>query len=134
MLESRPSSRSSGKGSYRPPVQYSLFRLMVGMTLVAILLGLLVTLSGTIIYSLFFSTMAYIVPAALVACVVYGRGDFQAFAIGAMIPFIGVFIGVTASRPSFAASIGLFVQLIVLASVCGTVTALTRRWIVQQDE
>jgi hypothetical protein len=68
-----------------------------------------------------------VLPTPLVICALFDRGERQAFAIGALIPWIELFI---LRFPSIDSYIVLTVWLLVVGAVCGTIAALTRRWVV----
>ena len=70
----------------RRPFQFSLAWLLIFMTVVAVVLGLSASIAGAVVHSLFSLVVLAVYPAVLVACIVYGRGDFQAFALGAFVP------------------------------------------------
>jgi hypothetical protein len=120
---SGPAPQDSRRNS-TPRIQFSLARLMIGMTVVAVLLGVVTTIPG--IYD---SLFIFAPAAALVACSVYARGDYQAFAIGALIPWVAVLIPPAIHWQNETAGLGFFFHLLFSGGICGGVAVLTRRWI-----
>ena len=121
-----------------PPArfQYSLKTLLVLMTVVAIALGLMATALGTFVQATFMWTLISIAPSVLVVAAIYGRGDLQAFAIGALVPMAPVVIS-GASLGWFTSSIfeavAVCLAALVASGVCGTAAAITRRWLRRHD-
>ena len=107
--------------------QFSLFWLMVTITIVAVLLGLGSSL-GSFFSEVLYLAICCIVPTPLVICVVFGRGYVRAFAIGALIPWIVLL-------PLGSRSVSLFIVALalVLSATCGTIAAGTWRWIRRLD-
>ena len=62
-------------------------------------------------------------PTPLVVVAIYGRGDFQAFAIGALIPCV---VLTDLKFPSFFA---MTIWLLPMCGICGALAVATRRWI-----
>jgi hypothetical protein len=57
---------------------------------------------------------------------IYARGDLQAFAIGALVPWVMMIaLRIVAINSLFAAA----VWLLPMCVICGVVAAATRRWI-----
>jgi hypothetical protein len=110
-----------------PRFQFSLGWLMIAITVACVLLFLVVTISDFFQVALF-SILWCVVPTPLVAIAIYGRGDLQAFAIGALVPWTALIaLRYPAIGESFlAASIWLLPN----CAICGALSAATRRWIV----
>jgi hypothetical protein len=72
------------------------------------------------------SILLCVVPTPFVIVAIYGRGDLQAFAIGALVPW-AVLIGLPsrAVDPGFA----IWVWLLPTCVLCGALAAVTRRWL-----
>jgi hypothetical protein len=109
----------------RPRFQFSMFRLMVVVTLVALLLGLAVTFGG-FINVLLISVVGCVLPTPLVVCAIFGGKDLRAFAIGALIPW---FTQITLRFPAPASTAFLTIWLLAMGGVCGAVAIATRRWL-----
>jgi hypothetical protein len=108
-----------------PRFQFSLWWLMVAITAVSILLFLSVSFGGFIEIVLA-SILWCILPTPLVVFAIYGRGDLQAFAIGALVPWLTLIVfRFPGSLPFLAAS----VWLLPMCVICGVLAAATRRWI-----
>ena len=96
---------------------------MIVITVVAVLLGLAVTLGGYLVPLFAFVTWC-VLPVPLVICAIFGRGDVRAFAIGGLVPWFLI------SRDRFPPPLlWLPVWLLVTLIVCGTIGVLTHRWL-----
>ncbi len=69
--------------------------------------------------SLFFVSIWCVLPTPFVIAAIFGRGDIQAFAIGALVPWLRA-----SSRMSSMA-----IWLLILPVICGTLAVITRRWL-----
>ena len=108
-----------------PRFQFSLWWLMVAITAAAVFLFLSVSFGGFIEVMLM-SILWCIVPTPLVIFAIYARGDLQAFAIGALVPWVILIL------LRFPAPNGIFwasLWLLPMCVICGVVAAATRRWI-----
>lgn len=103
--------------------QFSLFWLMVTVTAVAVILGLGSTL-GSFFGELLYLAVCCVVPTPLVICVVFARGFTRAFAIGALVPWVMLFLWTTGRGSLLVLAVTL-----VLSIVCGVIAAGTWRWI-----
>ena len=109
-----------------PRFQFSLARLLIAVTVAAVLLFLAVKFVGyfeIVIASVFWC----ILPTPLVVFAIYDRGDFQAFAIGALLPWL-MLIALDFPLPTsdfLAASL----WLLPMWAICGALAVATRRWI-----
>jgi hypothetical protein len=79
------SSPPQGTSPFRPPFQYSLWSMFVLTTLLAIGLGFLVA-APTWLMVVVLLLLSLALPMALTIAVIYGRGRFRTFAIGALFP------------------------------------------------
>ncbi len=123
----KPSNRASLISL--PRFQYSLARLMIAITVVAIVL-FLATKVGAFLGIILYSIVACVVPTVLVTCVIYGRRDFRAFAIGAFVPWVvALILRIPWSPDGFWGGFWEIVWLLVMGCVCGVVGVATRRWI-----
>jgi len=110
---------------------------MTVVTITALLLGVSTLVDWSVfklvVFELIFASMVwYVLPASLIACAIYGRGDFQAFAIGALVPYVSsLFGGGPLRQASTAGAFWTLVYLLLVGGVCGVVAVLTRRWIEQ---
>ena len=120
MTDSHPPPRFS-----TPRFQFSLARIFILMTAVAVLLWLSMSLGLAILASLVWC----VVPTPLVICAIFDRGDRRAFSIGALIPWLGL---LTLRLPPTGSFISLTVWLLALGGICGAVAVATRRWIERQ--
>jgi hypothetical protein len=125
---SPPAARRPSRAA-RPRFQFSLAWLLIVVTVTCVVLGLSTTLAWSIVVLIVTSIVRFILPAVLVACIIYGRGDFQAFAIGASVPFASLVVG-SGSVPGIG-GFAVLVYLPLISGVCGVLATLTRRWILQ---
>jgi hypothetical protein len=125
--EPTSNSRSSRPLVSLPRFQFSLFWLMIVVTLVAVILGLGWSL-GSLFLDVIFLAVCCVVPTPLVICVVFGRGYLRAFAIGALIPWI-----ILIPWGSRSATLIILALTVVLSGTCGLIAAGTWRWIRQTD-
>jgi hypothetical protein len=114
-----------------PPtkVQFSLKWLMIVVTAVGVLLA--ASTGGALFAVPLAVFLRCILPTVLLVCAIYSRGDFQAFAVGAFVPFIPVLtndFGSSSISSLFAALIGQ----IFFSGICGAVAVAVRRWIVSR--
>jgi hypothetical protein len=65
-------------------------------------------------------------PTPIVILAIYGRGDRQAFAIGALIPWATSLIFRTSVEFAFFT---VLVWMLPMSALCGVLAAATRRWI-----
>lgn len=115
-----------------PRFQFSLWWLMVLVTVVAISLGASALLGGLIAWLLFEAVVMCAVPTPLIIGAVFGRGDLRAFAIGGLVPWLLLW----ADSPAISTGnwfagrallLGIFVMVTSVA--CGIVAVVSRRWI-----
>jgi hypothetical protein len=118
--------------------QFSLAWLLIVVTAVAIVLGMSASFTAGVVHSLFISIVSYVLPATLLASAIYGRGDYQAFAIGALIPC--TVVGMTwifndSSRsPSVVGDLAMAFHVVIWGAICGLLSTATRRWVRQHDQ
>jgi hypothetical protein len=108
-----------------PHIQFSLKWMMIALTVACVLLFLSVTISD-FVPATFAFVFWCIVPTPIVIFAIYGRGDQQAFAIGALVPWVTLILFRTPAE--FAFFTGLF-WMLPMSAVCGVLAAATRRWI-----
>lgn len=110
-----------------PRIQFSMWWLMVAITVICVLLFLMNSV-GDLVGTIWISIVWCILPTPLVALAIYGRGDWQAFAIGGLVPWGSAII--YSEDLSFNSIFGALVWLPVMCLVCGSIAAVTRRWII----
>lgn len=120
-------ANSSQRPGRRPRLRFSLAWLLVVVTTIALVLGLSVTV-GSFVATIVFGFVYCVLPTPLVICAIFARGDAQAFAIGALIPWWTHNIWL----PN-ASFVSLTIWLLAMCSTCGIVAAFTRRWIVASN-
>jgi hypothetical protein len=106
-----------------PKFQFSLARLLIAVTVIAVVLGF-AHVFGDFVGAVLFAFVCCVLPTPLIICAVFARGDIQAFAIGALVPW-WTLIGWMPNRSAF--SIALW--LLFMPVICGIVATITRRWI-----
>mgnify|MGYP003578750598 CR=1 FL=1 len=109
--------------AWLPRFRFSLKWLFVAVTVVALLLALSVLL-GDFFQIVFFGVIFCVLPTPLVICALFGRRDVQAFAVGALVPWVTLFFWVWS-----ASVLSVILSLIFLPGVCGIVAVATRRWL-----
>ena len=106
-----------------PRFQFSLAWLLIAVTIVAVALGLAATV-GSFLNAVLFAVICCVLPTPLVICALFARGDVQAFAIGALVPWATLFAWAPGNSP-FVFGVGLAV----MATTCGALAVTTRRLI-----
>jgi hypothetical protein len=106
-----------------PRFQFSLGWMLICVTLIAVALMLSIKI-GSLVATLLFAIVYCVLPTPLLIFAIFARGDSQAFAIGALIPWWTLQTWMPGAS-SFSSAI----WLLVMCTVCGTVAAITRRWI-----
>jgi hypothetical protein len=127
--EQFPESRSRRPVFPRPRFQFSLWWLMIAVTIVAVLLFLVTRVSG-FVGIVFVSFVVCVVPTPLVICAIYGRGDVRAFSIGAMVPWV---IMLSLRFPSTMSSVFEVIWLLLMGGISGVIALATRRWLPPND-
>ena len=120
-------ANSSHRPRRLPRLRFSLAWLLVVVTTIALVLGLSVTV-GSFVATVVFGFVYCVLPTPLVICAIFARGDAQAFAIGALVPWWTH--NVWLPNASF---VSLTIWLLAMCSTCGIVAAFTRRWIVASN-
>jgi hypothetical protein len=105
--------------------RFSLKWLMIALTITCVLLFLSVSISDFVPTTLAFAFWC-IIPTPIVVIAIYGRGDQQAFAIGALVPWVTLTLFRTPVE--FAFFTALF-WMLPMCALCGLLAAATRRWI-----
>jgi hypothetical protein len=123
MLKQKPQVGPSRSLFSLPRFQFSLTGLLITVTVVAVLLGF-AHVFGDFVGAVLFAVVCCVLPTPLVICAIFARGDIQAFAIGALVPW-WTLIGWMPNRS--ALSIALW--LLFMPAICGIVATFTRRWI-----
>ncbi len=101
---------------------------MVFITVACIFLFFAVTF-GDFIGLTVASLVWCVLPTPLIIFVVYGRGDLQAFALGALVPWITLIVRTPNSVTLLAATF----WLLPLSAICGFTAAMTRRWLLSRQ-
>jgi hypothetical protein len=112
------STRSTRRWLPLPQFQFSLAWLLIAVTVVAIFLGLASTFRD-FISSLLFVSACCVLPTPFVIAAIFGRGDIQSFAIGALVPWLTLL--------PWMSTMALW--LLILPVICGTLAVITRRWL-----
>jgi hypothetical protein len=107
----------------RPKFQFSLAWLMIAVTVVALALAL-AHFVGDFLGLMLFAAVCCILPTPLVISAIFARGDIQAFAIGALIPWWTLYTWMSNSG-----SLAIAAWLLFLPAICGALAVVTRRWI-----
>jgi hypothetical protein len=110
-------TRSSRRWLPLPRFQFSLAWFLIAVTVVAILMGFASSFRE-FIGSLVFVTVCCVLPTPFVIAAIFGRGDIQTFAIGALVPWLTLLPWMSS----------MAIWLVVLPLVCGTLAVITRRW------
>jgi hypothetical protein len=103
--------------------RFSLAWMLICVTAIAVALGLSMVI-GSFVATLLFAIVYCVLPTPLVIFAIFARGDTQAFAIGALIPWWTLQTWKPGSS-SFSSAI----WLLAMCTACGAVAAITRRWI-----
>ncbi len=104
-------------------LRFSLKWLLIAVTALCILLALSV-LFGDFLGIMFFGVFFCVLPTPLVICALFGRGDVQAFAVGALVPWVTLIFWAASS--SF---VSLVLSLLILPAACGSIAVATRRFL-----
>jgi hypothetical protein len=107
-----------------PRFQFSMRWMLVTITVICILLFLWVSF-GSFVGAIYSSVVWCVIPTPLVIVAIYGRGDMQCFAIGAVIPWVILL----ASDTPFYGPYSILIWLPIMMALCGFVAVATRRWI-----
>jgi hypothetical protein len=116
-------SQTSKPNSFRrwirlPRIQFSLTSVLV----IVVLAFILMTLASSFrdfVGSLFFVSVCCVLPTPFVVAAIFGRGDIQSFAIGALVPWLTLLPWMSS----------MFIWLLILPLICGTLAIVTRRWL-----
>jgi hypothetical protein len=101
-----------------PRFQFSLAWLLIAVVVVAVAMGMASSFRD-FIGSLFFVSVCCVLPTPFVIAAIFGRGDIQSFAIGALVPWLALLPWMSS----------MAVWLLVLPIICGTLAVITRRWL-----
>lgn len=119
-IDSNTDSRPSRPLISLPRFQFSLAWLLIAVTVVAVVLGV-ATSFRDFLGALFLVIVCCVLPTPFVICAIYGRGNTQTFAIGALVPWVMLLPWMST----------MAIWLIILPVVCGTIAVATRKWIQQ---
>jgi hypothetical protein len=109
-----------------PRFQFSLWWLMIAVSIVCVTLGVWEILPrGFIGYLVLDPLILGLAPTALVTCAVYARGDTRAFAIGALVPLILMIVA--REGPLSVWRLGFW--MLFVGSMCGALAVALRRWL-----
>lgn len=106
-----------------PRFRFSLAWMLICVTLIAVALALSIKMAS-MLATLLFAVVYCVLPTPLVIVAVFARNDYQAFAIGALIPWWTLQTWLPG-----ASTISDAIWLLAMCSACGVVAAITRRWI-----
>jgi hypothetical protein len=98
--------------------------LMITITIACIVLFLWVTFGGFV--SFVAAILLCVVPTPLVIIAIYARGDLQAFAIGALVPWV---VLILLRAPVFESNFTIWIWLLPTCAFCGALASATRRWL-----
>jgi hypothetical protein len=101
-----------------PRLRHSLVWLLIAVTAAAIVLGFASTFRD-FVSSLLFVSVCCVLPTPFVTAAIFGRGDLQSFAIGALVPWLTLL--------PWMSTMALW--LVILPIICGTLAVITRRWL-----
>jgi hypothetical protein len=102
-------------------VQFSLSRLMIAVTVIALVLGVLV-IAEDLVFGIIAIFVWCVFPTPFIILALFGRGDLRAFAIGGLVPWLTYFRGVPGS-------VELLFSLIIVSPICGAVAVAAFRWL-----
>jgi hypothetical protein len=111
-------TRSARRWLPLPRFQFSLAWLLIAIIIVAIAIGMGSSVRD-FIGSLLFVSFCCVLPTPFVIAAIFGRGDIQTFAIGALVPWLTLLPWMSS----------MAVWLLILPVVCGTLAVVTRRWL-----
>ena len=101
-----------------PRPRFNLVWLVIAIVVVLVVLGAASSFRD-LVGSLFFVSVCCVLPTPLVVAAIFGRGDIQTFAIGALVPWITLLPWLSS----------MFIWLLILPILCGTLAVVTRRWL-----
>jgi hypothetical protein len=118
-----PDPPTSTPSSFRrwirlPRIQFSLKGVLI-LIVTALVLMALASSFRDFVGSLFFVSICCVLPTPFVVAAIFGRGDIQSFAIGALVPWLTLLPWMSS----------MFIWLLILPLVCGTLAVVTRRWL-----
>jgi hypothetical protein len=118
----KPSFARHFASALMPRFQLSLARLMIITALAVVVLLLVVKFTG------FLTGLLWcLLPTPLVIMVIYGRGDVQAFAIGALVPFAS--LRMLDAPPFNLWYLGSVLWMLPVGALCGILAVVTRRFV-----
>src|SRR5262245_40787345 len=116
------------KNPFRQPFQFSLRGLLIGMTVAALLLGLTAAF-GAAVPQIATILIFVVLPTPLVVAIIYARGEFRTFAIGAIMPWVAMIGDGPPTQAGWDDFAGIAIWLFLFGGICGAVAVGSRRWI-----
>jgi hypothetical protein len=101
-----------------PRFQFSFAWLLIAVVVAAIVMSFASSFRD-FIGSLLFVSVTCVLPTPFVIAAIFGRGDIQSFAIGALVPWLMLVPWMSS----------MAIWLLVLPVICGTLAVVTRRWL-----
>ncbi len=119
MSDPFPSSAPPSRRSFLlPKFQFNLVWLLVAIVVLFLAMGAASSFRD-LVGSLFFVSVCCVLPTPLVVAAIFGRGDIQSFAIGALVPWFTLLPWMST----------MAMWLLILPLICGTIAVVTRRWL-----
>jgi hypothetical protein len=118
-------------GNTAPPrFQFSLGWLMIVVSIVCVTLGVWQMLPRGFVGYLFVDPLVLgLIPTVLVSCTIYAKGDIQAFAIGALVPWSSLIL--VRDGPISIWRLGMW--MVFVGGMCGALAVVMRRWLADRD-
>jgi hypothetical protein len=108
--------------------RFSLRGMLIAVAIVAVLIWLSTAVAGLLFWVTWFA-LYLVVPTPIVIAAVYARGDFQAFAVGALLPWVASWSGAGPRGGNLLGLIASAVLLAAMGGICGVVAVASRRWL-----
>ena len=116
-----------------PRFQFSLRWLLIGVTVVALFLGLTSLLGEGLFELIFVAAIFCILPTPLVVVTIFGHGELRTFAIGGLVPWLWFWVnGEPFSQLSIIETLIIGTWLPATGAVCGVIAMTTHRWLVER--
>ncbi len=137
MPESDPSPDDRPSPIAWPKFQFSLRSQLIAVAIVAVILGLFVTVGQSFAQLAYYGILGCLLPTPLVICALFGSGELRTFSIGSLVPWLTfvhpqpLTIASQYRTPVslFGLMLGSAVFMLILAVACGVLAVATRRWI-----
>ncbi len=101
-----------------PRFQFNFTWLAIAVIAAVLLMGV-ATSFRDFIGSLLFVSVCCVLPTPFLIAAIFGRGDIQSFAIGALVPWLTLLPWMSS----------MAIWLLILPVICGTLAVVTRRWL-----